>query len=216
VRKLIEQYIEINKNKIELAWKKLSVQLNSLSKIEHPRMTRPEISFHDGIKLLGYLSDLVSDLEGDILEIGVWKGKSLFFMERFSIVGKVIGIDPCEFQNQVTEINFYKDGLKSNINLVRDYSETALPQLLKISSRLKLIHIDGGHLEKNIIWDFMLYSPLLVTGGFLIFDDYADTEFSPEVKPAVDLLNKNGFFKNYEIIGTICEFPNSFIMRKSR
>ena len=212
---MIEDFIGGNKHKIDLEWEQLSKQLDSLAQRAKKRMQREEISFHSDVKLLGYLSAMLSNVEGDILEIGIWKGKSLFFMERFSISGSIIGIDPCEFRNQVTEINYFKDSLNSKVHLIENYSELALPELLKTSSRIKLLHIDGGHLEKNVIWDFLLYSPLIMSGGYLVFDDYNDSQFSPEVGPTVELLKKYGFFRDFQIIGTINEFSNSYILQKN-
>ena len=105
--------------------------------------------------------------------------------------------------------------MASKTILIQNYSELALTQLLNVSTKLKLLHIDGGHLEKNIIWDFVLYSPLITSGGYLIFDDYSDSHFSPEVKPTVDLLEKNGYFGGFNIIGIIEEYPNSFLLQKN-
>lgn len=212
---MIEDFIRDNRSKIDFEWEQLSKQLDSLSQSAKKRMEREEVSFHSDIKLLGYLSAMLANMEGDILEIGIWKGKSLFFMERFSISGSIIGIDPCEFRNQVTEINYFKDSLNSKVHLIENYSELALPELLKTSSRIKLLHIDGGHLEKNVIWDFLLYSPLIMSGGYLVFDDYNDSQFSPEVGPTVELLKKYGFFRDFQIIGTINEFSNSYILQKN-
>jgi|688.fasta_scaffold132850_3 hypothetical protein len=211
----IEEYISINKSKMDREWDQLSIQLIALADGTNQQMARKELSFHSDVKLLGYLSKMLSSTEGDILEIGVWKGKSLFFMERFSELGSIIGIDPCEFQNQITEINFFKDSLESKVCIIQNYSELALPELLKMSTQLKLLHIDGGHLEKNVIWDFLLYSPLLKTGGFLVFDDYNDSKFSPQVGPTVDLLKKHGYFKDFQIIGTTRDFPNSYVLQKN-
>ena len=211
---MIKDFIAENRNEIEKHWENLSLELDVLARELKVRMARQEMSFHSDIKLLGFLSKILSEIEGDILEIGVWKGKSLFFMEKFSKLGNIIGIDPCEFENQSEEIQFYRESMKSKAVLIQNYSELALPQLLNISTKLKMLHIDGGHLEKNIIWDFMLYAPLLISGGYLIFDDYMDNQFSPEVKPTVDLLKKNGYFRDFQIIGIIHEYPNSFVLQK--
>ena len=45
-------------------------------------MERTELSFHPYVKLLGYLCLEIDRLPGDIVEIGVWKGKSLAFVRR--------------------------------------------------------------------------------------------------------------------------------------
>ena len=211
---MIEDVIRQNWDEIESQWVNLSMQLDLCSSKLRARMERQEISFHNDIKLLGFLSKILSDTDADILEIGVWKGKSLLFMEKFSKMGKIIGIDPCEFENQSEEINFFLESLSSKTILIQNYSELALPQLLKVSAKLKLLHIDGGHLERNVIWDFMLYSPLIVSGGYVIFDDYSDGQFSPEVGRTVDLLCKNRFFRDFHIIGMIEDYPNSYVLQK--
>jgi hypothetical protein len=46
-----------------------------------------------------------------------------------------------------------------------------------------------------------MYEELVNVGGYIIFDDYNDKEFSPEVKSAVDGLIPS--LSNYEIIGTL-------------
>jgi len=212
---LIEDFINGNRSKIDFEWEQLSKQLDSLAQRAKKRMKREEVSFHSDVKLLGYLSAMLANVEGDILEIGIWKGKSLFFMERFSISGSIIGIDPCEFRNQLTEINYFKESLQSNILLIQNYSELALPELLNATSGLKLLHIDGGHLEKNVLCDFLFYSPLIRSGGYLVFDDYSISQFSTEVGPTVDLLMKHGYFRNFQIIGTIEEFSNSYVLQKN-
>nr|WED69136.1 hypothetical protein PJ912_03015 [Pectobacterium colocasium] len=56
----------------------LQAQINLPAEIAMPRK---EISFHEQVKLLGYLCWLVSDLPGDIIEIGVWKGRFILIYE---------------------------------------------------------------------------------------------------------------------------------------
>ena len=211
---MIREFIAKNNLEIESGWQDLTKKIDSIKDLVPFQMDRKEISFHSDVKLLGYISKILSEMEGDILEIGVWKGKSLFFMEMYSKIGKVIGIDPCVFENQAFEIDFFKDALKSNIILIKNFSEASFPELLGITSKLKLVHIDGGHLQNNVIWDFMLYSPLIIQGGYLIFDDYSDQEFSPEVKFTVELLKENYLLDGFELIGVLPEFSNSFVLLK--
>jgi hypothetical protein len=65
---------------------------------------RTELSFHPYVKLLGYLCLDVQALSGDVVEIDVWKGKSLAFMKRFAGDDtKFIGIDPFELRGQEQE-----------------------------------------------------------------------------------------------------------------
>ena len=54
----------------------------------------------------------------------------------------------------------------------------------------------------------MLYEGLVKKGGYIVFDDYNDSQHSPEVKPAVnDLVNQ--ISTQYEIIGAIPNLYNA-------
>jgi predicted O-methyltransferase YrrM len=202
---------------IDAHWEQLDSDFHLIqSQIpDEKKMPRSEISFHQDTKLLGYLTLLTMNLPGDILEIGVWKGKSLAFM---SIVKqdarKVIGIDPLELLNQATELSFYKNSIYPDAVIIPSYSEFAAETFLKLSNQISILHIDGGHETRHVILDFLLYEKHLVSGGFILFDDYRDFEYSPEVGPAVDLLRVGGLFKNYKILGSIPGFDNSYLLQK--
>jgi SAM-dependent methyltransferase len=179
------------------------------------RMVREELSFHDDVRLLGYLCLLISQNEGDVVEIGIWKGKSLAFTS--ALVGgsrQVIGVDPLELPLQLDEVLALRTHLFPDATIVRAYSEHALNDVLSISRRFVLVHIDGGHTARNVVLDFLLYSPFVVPGGFIVFDDYGDFNSSPEVGPAVDLLRAGGFFEGYNVIGPVGGFENSYVLRK--
>jgi hypothetical protein len=198
------------------AWESISNTFRILAEEStHSRMDRQEVSFHDQVKLLGHLCLVLNSTKGDLLEIGVWKGKSLALMSYFSTDSKVIGIDPLEFKNQKAELLFFKEAIFPSAIIIEDYAEYAVQEVVKHSTSFKMIHIDGGHEMRNVVLDFLLYSPMLICGGFLVFDDYGDHQFSPNVKPAVDLLISSGLVKGFEVIGQLLEFPNSFILRKN-
>ena len=56
-------------------------------------MPREELSSHDHVRLLGHLALLVEGLPGDVVEIGVWKGKSLVLrLEVCHRERRIIGI----------------------------------------------------------------------------------------------------------------------------
>jgi hypothetical protein len=50
-----------------------------------------------------------------------------------------------------------------------------------------------------------MYSNLVNQGGYIVFDDYNDSMYSPSVKLAVDDIVKK--LNGYDIIGTV---PNEF------
>lgn len=178
-------------------------------------MRRREISFHDHVLLLGYLSTLIEDLPGDVVEIGVWKGKSLMLMnEACNHQRRVIGIDPFELPNQFEEFSHYKELLLPDVLVIRGYSEMSVERFYNLEPKVALLHIDGGHTTRNVVLDFLLYSPSVVKGGFIVFDDYRDFDHSPEVGPAVDLLRATGFFRGFNVLGSVHGFESSYVLQR--
>ena len=218
-----------NKSLVEKEWSNLTKQFELAQSniptrswmdfllMKEKYMSRKELSFHDHVKLLGYLCIDVHSIPGDILEIGVWKGKSLALMDRLSSnETKIIGVDPCELPGQLPELKYYQEQLFQSAEIITDYSEKAISAVSDISQKFKIIHIDGGHSYHNVWMDFLLYERFLVPGGYIVFDDYNDLEFSPEVNPAVNDLQRKGFFERYKIIGAETEFNNSFLIQLSK
>jgi len=178
-------------------------------------MERRETSFHDQVRLLAYLCYLTADLPGDIVEIGVWKGKSLSLMNEICNHEKrIIGIDPFMLPKQYDEFSHYKNLLFPNAIILRGLSEFCAEQFYEISTGVSLLHIDGGHQGRNVLLDFLLYSPSVVPEGFIVFDDYADINYSPEVGPAVDLLRAGGYFSGFNVLGPVRGFENSYLIQK--
>ncbi|MDH6296602.1 class I SAM-dependent methyltransferase [Agrobacterium fabrum] len=178
-------------------------------------MSRTELSFHPFVKLLGYLCLDIETLSGDIVEIGVWKGKSLAFMQKLSSPStNIIGIDPFALPGQEEEVSYFHNAIFPNCLLIKNYSQNAIEQTLKISKAIKLLHIDGGHDSENVWADFLLYERFVIPGGYIVFDDYTDVAHSPEVGPAVDNIRGAGLFKNYDVIGQLPEYENSYVLKK--
>jgi hypothetical protein len=178
-------------------------------------MPRKELSFHDHVRLLGYLACLIEEVPGDVVEIGVWKGKSLMLMnEVCNRERRVIGIDPLELPNQFEEFSHYQKTFFPDAHILRGYSEMCAERFYALSPKVALLHIDGGHSGRNVILDFLLYSPSVVQGGFIVFDDYGDLLHSPEVGPTVDLLRATGYFKGFHVLGCVHGFENSYVIQR--
>ncbi|AIB35469.1 class I SAM-dependent methyltransferase [Pseudomonas fluorescens] len=178
-------------------------------------MVRTELSFHEHVRLLGYLSLLIAELPGDVVEIGVWKGKSLMLMnEVCNCERRIIGIDPFELPNQFEEFSHYKELMLPNAEVIRGFSELSAERFYNLAPKVALLHIDGGHTARNVLLDFLLYSPSVVPGGFIVLDDYRDFKHSPEVGPAVDLLRAAGFFQGFNILGSVHGFENSYVLQR--
>ena len=178
-------------------------------------MAQRRISFHDHVKLLGYLSLDVAALQGDLVEIGVWKGKSLAFLDRLkSSPGAVIGIDPCIEEGQSDELDYFHSQIFPNCILVKGLSNLCVDQVMSNSKNFKLLHIDGNHRSAHVQLDFLFYERFVVPGGYIVFDDYADDASSPEVRPSVDHLRRLNLFADFDILGQIPPFESSFVLRR--
>lgn len=207
------------KNIIDDVWESVGQAFTETQAILPPELAMPrrELSFHSHVKFLGYLCWLLenSNVAGDIIEIGVWKGKSSAFMNEIcQHQRRIISIDPMELPNQMHELGFYHAHLFPEVNLVRGYSEHSIERVLAFNPQTILLHIDGGHLGRHVLVDFLLYSQTVVSGGFIVFDDYGDHQFSPEVGPAVDLLRAGGYFSGYDVIGVVPGYENSYLIQK--
>jgi predicted O-methyltransferase YrrM len=88
--------------------------------------------------------------------------------------------------------------------------QITLDRLRNFVQSVDVLFIDGDHSFTGVKNDFTLYSPLVKNGGYIVFDDYNDNQFSPQVKPAVDEIISN--LEQYEIIGTL---PNIYNARPS-
>ena len=171
------------------------------------------LTFHHHYHLLYDLRTILGSAPKVYLEIGVFNGGSLALMMQHPLETELHGVDPLILANQVefTFANisrFNKYQRKVTIHQKYSHDPELLQRLNGVS--IDLLFVDGDHRGPAIIQDFELYSPLVSRGGFIVFDDYIDPEFSPAVRPSVDFIverMKTGYYPGeYEVIGTL---PNS-------
>ena len=119
----------------------------------------------------------------------------------------------------------FKKGL-SNYKLIAADSqkEKSVVEVKKIIKDVDLFYIDGDHSYEGCMNDFLNYHELVNKGGYVVFDDYHDVKYSPQVKHAVDYIVSDLTFGQYEVIGsfrntlkthpTDMEYNNLFILRR--
>jgi predicted O-methyltransferase YrrM len=127
-----------------------------------------------------------------IVELGVWRGKSLLPMAatvKKRKEGLVIGIDPYSVSEAIQDYgedlnertkaldfegayqsvlkNIEKFELQDYCKLIRKTSTEAAADI----SMIDLLHIDANHSESHVLNDVNLYLPKVIPGGIIWFDD---------------------------------------------
>jgi hypothetical protein len=124
-------------------------------------------------------------IEGDLLEIGSYKGLSAAALGQS---GHVVCIDTFldSLSGEDTEAEFRKNiaPFVESYEVLRGPSRNRLLDLK--GRRFRLILIDGGHDFGSVSTDLRRSWPLLAPGGFMVFDDYLPPDQFPEVKEALD------------------------------
>ena len=143
-----------------------------------------KLSLNEGIRLAQLARTVPVDRA--IVEIGSFKGKSACYLGTGSRYGEgapVYAVDLWElhsspeysshdvfaaWREQVSQMD-----LQDVITPIRCDS-AVLGKLF--SQRVGLLFIDGDHSYESVASDFHAWSPQLVSGGVLVFHDYADEE----------------------------------------
>jgi len=150
--------------------------------------------------LLHLLGDLdgITDIPGDVLEIGSFKGKTTVFtshaIEALELDKRLHTVDP--YTNEASEVGCSDENIDSayetfrratdgldNHEHVRAYSHKALSRFE--DTTFSLVFVDGDHTYEGVMADYRNYSPLLADGGIMVFDDYANPSW-PGVGRAVE------------------------------
>lgn len=148
------------------------------------------------------------DMEINYVEIGCYAGGSACLLLQRPLTN-VYSIDLGKpIPQSVVMENVSRFNIHNNLfKYIKGNSQS--PEIVsELKDNLDEIHIlfiDGDHSFRGVINDFKNYYPLVNTGGYIIFDDYADYRHSPQVRKAVDYILKN--YNGFEIIGA---FGNEF------
>jgi hypothetical protein len=160
------------------------------------RMARTNAGFHhDAAVVAGFLA-AAHDPAPRLLEIGVWKGATLSYaLQTAGAQAQATGLDVFQFRHQDTETRHIiaSQGLEDRVTLHKGFSQNIPRDLLRQGPIFDVVHIDGSHTFDDAARDILIYSNFCKPGGWIIVDDYLDAEFSPEVRPSVDLLCERGF-----------------------
>lgn len=200
-------------------------KLENSSSYEKLKQVLPGIkSFHHHIHILYDLRDLLSSDEKVYMEIGSYCGGSAALMLSHPNKTHVYCIDPLNLnKSHYGGTTSQYETLKQNLELkkgnntyeiFKSYSnDKGLLNLLKERNiKADILFIDGDHSYNAVLNDFYNYHEFVNPGGFIVFDDYVDNEYSPQVRPAVDKIVKDieEHSLPYEIIGSLPNFQDAY------
>jgi cephalosporin hydroxylase len=166
------------------------------------------LTFHHHYSVLYDIANEFNNSLINYVEIGCYGGGSACLMlqrPNTNVISIDLGvpINPEIVKQNVNKLNTL--GNQYNYIQANSQKQETVDQLKLLVDTIDILFIDGDHKYQGVCNDFNLYSNLVKSGGYIVFDDYNDYIYSPEVKLAVDYLIKN--VNGYEIIGTL---PNNF------
>ena len=147
--------------------------------------------YHQDMLYLAILNDIHSknQVKGHIVEIGVYKGKSLSFLSHFiKDIETLYGYDT--FPNnyyESTKLALENYGANVQYELIKaDTSKLNNDDIkAKMNGKgIRILHIDAGHEYHEVFHSILSFSPYVIDAGIIVMDDYQDREF-PGIEAAV-------------------------------
>lgn len=214
---------------------KIIEESNSLEILKNVNSKIPERKFHEFTHILYDIRTLLGKNIKNYVEIGSYIGSSSSLILQHNYPTNIFCIDPLNLNpkhykgkfNQETTLkknldnnNIYNNKITIYKNLSNSYDLLNNIKDLKID----ILFIDGCHMYKSVINDFKNYKDKVNRGGFIVFDDYLDKKYSPDVKKAVDYIVEKYITDEFEVIGSIkniqgannsiWNFSNEFVLYK--
>jgi predicted O-methyltransferase YrrM len=152
-------------------------------------------SMHFFTSILYDLRTLLGDAPATFLEIGSFKGNSSALMLSHPFPTTVFSVDYCQLtfdgipQERVikqTHERFSKPGSTATLITGSSHDDSVIRQLIAANVSADILLIDADHSYESVRTDWTIYQRFLKPGGFVVFDDYCDRHYSPQVKRAVD------------------------------
>lgn len=130
-------------------------------------------------------------VQGDILEIGVYCGRSACVLAHYLQDGQtLVLVDPFygDYHDEETGADIAWMYIQDvNPSLARSSVEfiVSRSQDVQLTGRFRFVHIDGDHAREGALADLRMCAEFLAPGGVIAVDDYTNRDW-PEVTEAVD------------------------------
>lgn len=170
-------------------------------------------TFHHHYHIIYDIAETFGDKKINYVEVGAYAGgSSCLMLQRpnttiisIDLGEPILKADVLENVIKYKNNNNYYKYIQGNSQIVETKNKVievlSNSRALGYSNKIDLLFIDGDHSYSGVTADFVMYSDLVNVGGYIVFDDYNDDVYSPEVKQAVDALLPN--LADYEIISTL-------------
>lgn len=173
-------------------------------------------TFHHHYHILYDIRTLLGKEKKIYTEIGTYCGGSLSLVLNHEYDTDLYCIDPLHVlpnqQNCVNENITKFNKYNKNVVLHKEFSTNKdfYTNLVKNKFNTDILFIDGDHSYDGVLYDFYNYEIFVNSGGYIVFDDYLDYIYSPDVKKAVDHIVSKLDTTKYEIIGSLPNLQKSF------
>ena len=180
----------------------------SLNILQHISNNMLGSTFHHHFHILYDLRSNISKEIVNYVEIGAYCGASSCLMLNHPNLVNVVSIDIGTYTPGGVDTihknvaNFKLDNNQFELIIGDSHSPETLNILKSKISQIDILYIDGEHSYPSVIQDFNDYKDLVCEGGYIVFDDYHDYEYSPQVKYAVDYIISS-LSNEFEVIGCI-------------
>lgn len=178
----------------------------SINKVNYIIENMDGNSFHNHYHIL---YDICNSFNKKIsyVEIGAFAGGSASLVSLNKNVKNIISIDigkPMPKEIAIKNVNKFKHNDCSYEYIEGDSKNlTTINHLKNKLNGIDILFIDGDHSLDGVIKDFENYHSLVNSGGFIVFDDYMDEKYSPEVFTAVNSIVQNLNENDFYIIGSL-------------
>jgi cephalosporin hydroxylase len=200
----------------------------SLDEVEFISKNMDGQTFHHHYHILWDIRNMIDKDEINYFEIGTHSGGSSCLMLRHPKKTNVYSLDlPTSTRHDEVKENVKKFKLNDNTFEYFTGNSRDTQTAKNIRNAIKsvdILFIDGDHTLQAVLDDFIYYKDLVNSGGYVIFDDYHDYEYSPEVKHGVDMIVKEYLFDEYEVLGFMYNklgaypknmiYNNEFVIKK--
>lgn len=179
-------------------------KMNSLSILRTINKSISHTTTHEHFHKLYDLRTDLGPSPKTYLELGAWYGNAVSLLFQHPYKTNCISIDTGNlltnqediYNKNTSQFNKYGNSAKF---IKEECSNRQFVLKLKSELKVDLLFFDVS--TKQLIHLFNMYSQLVNPGGYIVFDDYSDYQYSPHIKPQIDKLVKYLNTSNYEIIG---------------